>query len=106
MAVFIVTGLLNQLCRRGSHICRAHRRIRRAPDSVTLTLTGVNTHFVQGTTQVTVAPGITASNVTVTSPTTLTVQLTVGADVTTNPTSIIVTTGSEEADLPNGFQVR
>jgi hypothetical protein len=106
MAVFIVTGLLNQLLPAGTAYIASVAPDSAAPtQAVTVTLTGVNTHFVQGVTQVTAAPGITASGITVTSATTLTVQLAIGASVTPNPASIVVTTGSEEAVLPNGFIV-
>jgi len=57
------------------------------------------------TTQVTAAPGITVSNVNLTSPTTLNVQLDVGPAVPLNPTSIVVTAGAQDADLPNGFTI-
>jgi len=107
MAVFIVTGLLNQLLAAGTpYLASAAPKSASAGQSIMVTLTGVNTHFAQGLTQVTAAPGITASNVTVTSPTSLTVQLTVTPGTTANPTSIIITTGTEEADLPNGFVVQ
>jgi hypothetical protein len=42
----------------------------------------------------------------VTSATSLTVQLSVDLGMVANPTSIIVTTGTQEADLPNGFVVQ
>jgi hypothetical protein len=51
-------------------------------------------------------PGITVSNLNVISGTSLTVQLTAGASVAAYPTSIVVTTGAEEAVLPNGFVVQ
>ncbi len=107
MAVFIATGLLNQLLPSGSgYISGASPNSVTPGESLVVTLTGVNTNFVAGSTQVTVAPGITASNLTVLSPTTLTLQLTVGVGMAANPTSIIVSTGNQEADLPNGFVVR
>ena len=74
--------------------------------TVAVTLTGANTHFVQGVSQVTTAPGITASAVTVTSDTTLTVQLLLNSAGIPGPYSLVVTTGAEEAVLPNGFTVQ
>jgi hypothetical protein len=50
-------------------------------------------------------PGITVSSVNVTNGTTLTAQLTVTGSAALGPRSITVTTGSEEATLPNGFRV-
>ena len=43
--------------------------------SETFTITGTNTHFVQGTTTISPIPGITIGTVTVNSPASLTVQL-------------------------------
>ena len=91
-------------------LVREARRVANSPNRSGLTgnfkLTGVNTHFVPGTTQITAAQGITASNVSVTSATSLTVQLTLAPSVPANASSIVVTTGTEEADLPNGFTVQ
>jgi len=42
---------------------------------------------------------------TVNSPTSLTVALTIAANATPNPVSLLVTTGTEEAVLPNGFTI-
>ncbi len=107
MSVFVVTGLLNQLQPPGTaYIAGASPNSAAAGQSVTVTLTGVNTNFAQGATQVTAAPGITVSNVTVTSPTALTVQLSVAPGAVAGPTSIVVTTGNQEADLPNGLTIQ
>jgi hypothetical protein len=107
MAVFVVTGLLNELLAPGAPIiASAAPNTAAAGQGVQVTLTGINTHFAQGTTQVTAAPGITVASVNVVSATSLTVQLTVGAGVAADPTSIVVSTGTEEALLPNGFIVQ
>jgi uncharacterized repeat protein (TIGR03803 family) len=107
MAVFIATGLLDQLLPAGTaYVASASPNTGSAGQTVSVALTGVNTNFVQGSTQVTAAPGISISNITVTSPTTLTVQLAISAGMAANPTSLIVTTGTQEADLPNGFVVQ
>ena len=68
---------------------------------MTVTVTGANTHFVQGTTVVSPMVGFTVGAVTVLSPTSLTVTLTPGSSVTPQPESIWVITGTEEAVLPN-----
>jgi hypothetical protein len=107
MAVFIVTGLLNELLPAGTPAIASAVPNSASPGQIaTVTLTGVNTHFVQGTTQVAAPAGVTPSNITVLSGTSLTVQLAVGASVAPNPTTIVVTTGTEEAVLPNGFLVQ
>ena len=107
MAVFIVTGLLNELLPAGTPLIGSAFPNSAAPGQVvTVTLNGVNTHFVQGTTQVAASAGVTPSNITVLSGTSLSVQLAVGATVVSNPTSIVVTTATEEAVLPNGFLVQ
>ena len=107
MAVFVMTGLLNQLLRVVSpYVSSVSPNCGSPGQTVTVTLTGVNTNFLQRTTQVVTAPGITASNIAVASPTSLTVQLNVDASMADNPTTIILNTGTEEADLPNGFTVQ
>jgi photosystem II stability/assembly factor-like uncharacterized protein len=116
MAVFIITGLLNQLLPVTTPVVT---QVTPASGSLgqtlTVTLSGMASHFnfAPGTTQVTVPAGITASNVTVSSPTSLTVQLTISPGAIPSntvpagsPYSIVVTTGSEEAMLPNGFIVQ
>lgn len=73
---------------------------------VAVVLTGVNTSFVGGTTTVEVGqPGITTSGVTVTSPTSLMVTLTISPTADERNYSIIAKTGDEEAVLPLGFTV-
>jgi hypothetical protein len=109
MAVFIIAGLLNQMT---PAITQLSPNSGSPGQNITVTVSGIGTHFVQGSTQVIVPTGITASNVTVTSSTSLTVQLNISpsavpSDSVTNgsPYSIVVSTGSEEAMLPNGFIV-
>jgi len=51
-------------------------------------------------------PGVTAGTVTVTSPTTLTVQLTAASSAVTQPYSVLAITGAEEAVLPNGLVIQ
>jgi hypothetical protein len=73
----------------------------------TVTVTGANTNFVQGMTSLNPIPGVTIGTLTVTSPTTFTVQLTAAAPEA--PQSIWVTTttvsGNEEAVLPNSLTI-
>ncbi len=113
MAVFIVTGLLNQLLPQATpSITQAAPDSGPAGQTVTVTLTGSGTDFGAGT-QVIAPPGIVASNVNVLSPTSLTVQLTISTNtaaslLTANgsPYTLVVTTLDQEADLPNGFIVQ
>ncbi len=107
MAVFVVTGLLNQLLPAATPYLAAAAPNTASPgQAATVTVTGVNTHFAQATTQVAAAAGITPSSIAVTSATSLTVTLTVSSTVALGPSSLVVTTGSEEAVLPNGFTVQ
>jgi RHS repeat-associated protein len=68
-------------------------------------IVGLNTHFVQGATQVSFGPGITVSNINVTCPTCLTAQLQISSTAAPGPVTVTVTTGSEVATLANGFTV-
>ncbi len=68
-------------------------------------IVGQNTHFVQGTTQVSFGPGITVSNISVTCPTCLTAQLQIAANAAVGPATVTVTTGSEVATLTGGFTI-
>jgi hypothetical protein len=107
MSVFIVTGLLNQFLAAGTPVIAAEApNAAEAGFTATVTLTGLNTHFAQGTTQVVLPPGIAPSNVTVASAISLTVQIAVDATFVPGPVSIVAITGAEEAVLPNGFTVQ
>ncbi len=70
-----------------------------------LTITGLNTNFVQGVTVVSPIAGFTLGAVTVSSPTTLTVQVTAAATSGAQPESVLVITGPEEAVLPNALSI-
>ena len=67
---------------------------------------GVSTNFLQGTTTIGPIPGVTTGPVTVTSPTTLTVQLMAAANAAVQPFSIMAITGTEQAVLPNGLVIQ
>jgi hypothetical protein len=113
MAVFIVTGLLDQLLSPTTPIItEAVPNSANPGDIVTVTLTATGTNF-DSTTQVAVPTGMTASNITILSPTSLSVQLAISPTAIPSLTAtngsfytIAVTTGSSEADLPNGFTVQ
>lgn len=106
MALFIVrTGFNLLLPASVKYISGATVTTGAAGGSATTTLTGVNTNFVQGTTVVSLGPDITVTLVTVNSPTSVTVSFDIGAAADTEPRSIVVSTGTEEAVLPNAFTV-
>jgi hypothetical protein len=113
MAVFIVTGLLDQLLPLTTPlISQVAPNAGSTGQALTVTISGIGTNFGAGT-QVAAPTGITVSNVTVLSPNSLTVQLNISASAVPSLTAtngslytIAVTTGSAEADLPNGFTVQ
>jgi hypothetical protein len=107
MSVFIVRGLLNQLLPASTPIVTSvSPNSAAAGTPVTVTITGFGTHFAAGTSQVMTVAGISASNLVVNSPTSLTVALLAAPGVTPNPSPIVVVTESEEAGLPSGFTVQ
>jgi hypothetical protein len=104
MAVFLMRGAFNQLLPAGAPVITSVSPVAGPRGNTTMvTLTGQNTKWVNGTTQVTTAPGIMVTNVVVTNATTLTAQLSVAVNATPGPYALTATTGSEEATLPNGF---
>jgi hypothetical protein len=113
MAVFIDTGLLDQLLPAGTPLITQASPSSGSPGQiVTVTLSGSGTHFGTST-RLTLPAGMTAFNVHVLGPTSLTAQFNISASATASlttakggPYTIVVTTGSEEADLPNGFIVQ
>ena len=107
MAVFLMRGAFNQLLPSNTPVIVAASPATALPGTtLNITLTGQNTHFAGGTTQVSAGAGIAVSGIFVSSATTLTVQLTVAGNATPGPHSITATTGSEDATLPNGFLVQ
>ncbi len=106
MATFIMRGAFNQLLPAGTPVVTSVSPASGpAGSAITVTLTGQNTNWVNGLTQVGTAPAITVVSLLVTSSTTLTVQLGVSASAAPGPYSLTTITGSEEATLPNGFTV-
>jgi uncharacterized repeat protein (TIGR01451 family) len=104
MAIFIMRGAFNQYLPVGTPmITQISPAILTPGPTGTYTITGVNTNFVQGVTQLSPIPGVTTGTVTVNSPTSMTVQLTATASAVPQPYSILVITGSEQAVLPNGL---
>ena len=107
MAVFIMRGAFNQYLPAGTPILtQISPGTLSAGASDTFTITGSNTHFVQGTTQISPIPGVTIGTITVSSATSMTVQLTASTSAVKQPYSILAITGSEQAVLPNGLVIQ
>ena len=107
MAVFIMRGEFNQLLPSGTPVVAwAYPASASAGQTVTVTILGQNTNFSTTLTQVNAGTGIIVSNIAVANGTTLTAQFAVAPGAASGPRSITVTTGSEEATLPNGFKVQ
>ena len=106
MALFLMRGSFNQLLPPAAPVVTAVSPVTgTAGTTVTVTITGLNTNFVQDTSVVTAGAGITVQSVTVNSSTSLTAQLVIAANATIGPRSIVVSTGAEEAVAPNGFTI-
>ncbi len=73
--------------------------------SVTVTITGLYSNFLVGSTQVAVGGGITVSSVSVSGPTAISAKLTIPSSTPTGGQAVTVTTGGEVASLANGFMV-
>jgi RHS repeat-associated protein len=107
MAIFLVRSGFNQLLSATAPFITSASPNSGAPgNTVTVNLTGINTHFGSGTV---VVPGgsLTAGAATVTDATHLKVSITIPSGTTLGPVSITAKTPSvsEEATLPNGFIV-
>ncbi len=82
--------------------------------SLQVTITGQNTHFVQGVTKANFGPGVSvgaaaagaAGPVTVTSPTSATATLDISASAATGSRNLSVQTSEETASLSNAFSVK
>jgi len=107
MAFFIMRGAFNQFLPASTPVVASisPATLPLGPVSTTYTITGTNTHWVQGTTTLNAIPGVTMGPVTVIDATHLTVQLTADAGALLQPYSILAITGSEEAVLPNGLNI-
>ena len=84
-----------------------------AGTSLSVVLTGANTHFVQGTTTASFGPGIAVGGgaigqpgpVTVTSSTSATAQIVISATATAGAQTVLVATGTEQESLANAFTI-
>jgi hypothetical protein len=104
MAIFIMRGAFNQFLPAGTpKITQISPSTLPLGTSGTYTITGANTNFAPGTTQLSPIPGVTIGTITVTSPTSMTVQLTASANAVPQPYSVLAITGTEQDVLPNGL---
>ena len=107
MAIFIMRGAFNQFLPAGTPVISSiSPATLAAGTSGTYTITGTNTNFAQGTTQLSPIPGVTIGTITVNSATSMTVQLTAASNAVAQPYSILAITGSEQDVLPNGLIVQ
>ncbi|HZR29627.1 MAG TPA: RHS repeat-associated core domain-containing protein [Terriglobales bacterium] len=73
--------------------------------NLSVTVSALASHFVQGTTSVNFGTGITVSSITVNSSTSLTAVLNIDPITSTGARNVTVTTGGETATLASGFSV-
>jgi RHS repeat-associated protein len=73
--------------------------------SLAVVITGQNTHFLQGTSQVSFGAGISVTTVTVTNATSLTANISIAPSAATGVRTVSVTTGAEVVNLTSGFTV-
>jgi plastocyanin len=106
MAVFIMRGAFNSLLPSGQPVLSSVTPASgRAGQTFTVSIGGGSTHFTAGSPVVSAGAGISVSNVTASHDTQLTAQFTVAGNAAPGPRTVLVTTGTEEAALPNGFRV-
>ena len=105
MAIFVMRGAFNQFLPAGTPVILRNQPVRRCRwgHQERYTITGTNTNFVQGTTQLSPISGVTIGAITVNSATSMTVQLTAASNAVAQPYSILAITGSEQDVLPNGL---
>jgi len=107
MAVVLVRGLLNQLLPIGTPVLSvvSPSVVFRGGPTVTIFVIGTNTHFAGGLT-LNAGPGIAVSGLAALNAQTLVANLSISPSAVPGPRSLVVTTGSEEAVLPNGLTVQ
>jgi len=107
VAGFLVRGLLNDLLPIGTPVLSmvGTSAVSRGTTFLSVLIIGTNTHFANGST-LTAGPGVTVSGLAVLNAQTLVANLSVSSSATPGPRSLIVTSGSEEAVLPNGLMVQ
>ncbi len=74
--------------------------------TLNVTLTGLYTDWIQGTTTVSFGSGMTVNTVTVSLTNSLVANITIGASTPTGPYDVTTTTGGEVETVPGGFTVQ
>lgn len=107
MAIFIMRSGFNQLLPPSQPILlSANPTVIPNGTTVAVTITGQDTYFLDGTTQINPVPGVTVASWTVNSQTSLTVNFTGAATMATpQPVSIWITTPYGDAVLPAGLMI-
>jgi len=106
MAIFLMKAIYNEFAAAGTpEITSVIPNLLVAGTPTSVAITGVNTAFSQGLTLVSAIPGVTISNVSVSSATTLTATMTVQTNAPAQPDSVYVITGTQEEVLPFGITV-
>lgn len=106
MAVFIIRGGFNKLFNTPPPYIKSITPTQAGEgDSLTLTITGENTNFAAGISEALDGQDFSFGTVTVISPTTAIVTITVDPNISPGNRSISIKTGDEEATLPNGFDL-
>ncbi len=77
----------------------------RQSESLSLTITGTNTHFASGSTIVSLGGDISVTSLVINSPTSLTVGITIGQFATLGARDVTATTIGEVATIDDGFSV-
>jgi hypothetical protein len=107
MAIFVMRGAFNLLLPNGTAVVSGvSPAILPVGQTTVVSVTGSNTLFTPGVTQVDAGPGVSTGTITVVSPTTLNVSLAVAGNATTGPRTIRAGTGAQDAVLPNGLKVQ
>jgi hypothetical protein len=109
MSIFIMAGEFNDLLPSGTPLITGiSPAVLSAGQTGVFTITGANTSFVAGQTQLVfgATSGITVNTINVNSPTSMTVSLTASGVASLNPVSIYVQTEPQEAVLPNGLAIQ
>jgi hypothetical protein len=109
MAIFLMRGAFNELLPASEPIINsASPSTLPVGGSASFSVSGVNTSFLQGSTTIVAVDNgaVTASDIQVYGPTSLSFTLTAAGNATVEPVSIYIQTGSNEAVLPNGVSVQ
>jgi hypothetical protein len=107
MAGFLARGLLNQLLPVGAPTLSVDGSpvLSRGGSTAAIFIAGTNTHFAPGAT-LTAGSGVAVSGLVIVDAQSMMANLVASPSAVPGPRSLVVTTGSEEAVLPNGVMVQ